>query len=203
VATSIAACSDAHGWQARKKRGTLEESHDRRTPQARLCVYAQGQNARNGHVQRMHLLKRKDANALLKSMASWNEFGGCQPLEGETTTRKTECIERRLPGNGSSALRRSGSAPRDGRGSGLLIGAHSARLTTYWGQRTQRAEGLPKSRDCTCWLQAREFCRKDSGSRNTGWRCEESSSSDGWCSCWDWQTMRPFSTSRHVSEMNP
>jgi hypothetical protein len=47
-----------------------------------VCVDAQGENTRSGHIQRMHLLRRKDANELLKSRESWKEFGGCPAIGG-------------------------------------------------------------------------------------------------------------------------
>ena len=51
-----------------------------------VCVDARGQNARNGHIQRMRLLERKDANALLQSRESWKELDGCPAIGGGDTS---------------------------------------------------------------------------------------------------------------------
>jgi hypothetical protein len=47
------------------------------------CVEAQGESASDGHIQRVRLLKRKDADALLKSRESGKEFNGCPAVGGE------------------------------------------------------------------------------------------------------------------------
>jgi hypothetical protein len=48
-----------------------------------VCVEAQSQSASDGHIQRVRLLKRKDADALLKSRESGKEFNGCPAVGGE------------------------------------------------------------------------------------------------------------------------
>jgi hypothetical protein len=50
-----------------------------------VCVDAQRQNARNGHIQRMRLLERKDANVLLQSREFWKEVDGCPAIGGGDT----------------------------------------------------------------------------------------------------------------------
>jgi hypothetical protein len=45
-----------------------------------VCVDAQGLNTRNGHIQRMRLLERKDASVLLQSRESWKEVDGCPAI---------------------------------------------------------------------------------------------------------------------------
>ena len=50
-----------------------------------VCVDARGQNARNGHIQRMRLLERKDANALLQSREFWKQVDGCPAIRGGDT----------------------------------------------------------------------------------------------------------------------
>jgi hypothetical protein len=47
-----------------------------------VCVEGQGQNAGRGHVQRVALLKLKNANGLLKGRESWKEFDGCPVIGG-------------------------------------------------------------------------------------------------------------------------
>jgi hypothetical protein len=42
-----------------------------------VCVEGQGQNASNGHIQRVVLLKMKDANGFLKGRESSKEFDVC------------------------------------------------------------------------------------------------------------------------------
>ena len=48
-----------------------------------VCVDGQEQNTSNGHIQQVRLLKRRDANGLLKSKESWKEFDGCPVIGGE------------------------------------------------------------------------------------------------------------------------
>ena len=48
-----------------------------------VCVDSQGQNTSYSHIQQVRLLKRKDANGLLKSKESWKEFDGCTVIGGE------------------------------------------------------------------------------------------------------------------------
>ena len=50
-----------------------------------VCVDAQGLNTRNGHIQRMRLLERKDASVLLLSRESWKEVDGCPAIGGGDT----------------------------------------------------------------------------------------------------------------------
>jgi len=50
-----------------------------------VCVDAQGQNTRNGHIQRMRLLERKDPNALLQSREFWKQVDGCPAIRGGDT----------------------------------------------------------------------------------------------------------------------
>jgi hypothetical protein len=45
-----------------------------------VCVDAQGLSTRNGHIQRMRLLERKDASVLLQSRESWKEVDGCPAI---------------------------------------------------------------------------------------------------------------------------
>ncbi len=42
-----------------------------------VCVQGPGQNASSGQIQRVFLLKLKNANGLLKGRESWKEFDGC------------------------------------------------------------------------------------------------------------------------------
>jgi hypothetical protein len=48
-----------------------------------VCVEAQGESASDGRMQRVRLLKQKDADALLKSRESGKEFNGCPAVGGE------------------------------------------------------------------------------------------------------------------------
>ena len=48
-----------------------------------VCVEAQSQSASDGHIQRVRLLNRKGADALLKSRESGKEFNGCPAVGGE------------------------------------------------------------------------------------------------------------------------
>src|ERR1700747_1329050 len=48
-----------------------------------VCVDSQVQNTSYSHIQQVRLLKRKDANGLLKSKESWKEFDGCPVIGGE------------------------------------------------------------------------------------------------------------------------
>ena len=48
-----------------------------------VCVEAEDQSASDGHIQRARVLKLKDADALLKSRESQNEFNGCPAVGGE------------------------------------------------------------------------------------------------------------------------
>jgi hypothetical protein len=42
-----------------------------------VCVQGPGQNASSGQIQRVFLLKFKNADGLLKGRESWKEFSGC------------------------------------------------------------------------------------------------------------------------------
>jgi hypothetical protein len=42
-----------------------------------VCVQGPGQNASSGQIQRVFLLKLKNADGLLKGRESWKEFSGC------------------------------------------------------------------------------------------------------------------------------
>ena len=42
-----------------------------------VCVEGPGKNASSGQIQRVFLLKLKNANGLLKGRESWKEFNGC------------------------------------------------------------------------------------------------------------------------------
>lgn len=46
-----------------------------------VCVGGQAKDA-NSHVQRVYLLRMKNANSLLKGRESWREFDGCPALGG-------------------------------------------------------------------------------------------------------------------------
>jgi len=46
-----------------------------------VCVEGPGKNASSGQIQRVFLLKLKNANGLLKGRESWKEFDGC-PVTG-------------------------------------------------------------------------------------------------------------------------
>jgi hypothetical protein len=45
-----------------------------------VCFDAQGLNTRNGHIQRMRLLERKDASVLLQSRESWKKLDRCPAI---------------------------------------------------------------------------------------------------------------------------
>jgi hypothetical protein len=47
-----------------------------------VCVEGQGQNAANGHIQRVVLLKMKNANGFLKGRESSREFDVCPEIGG-------------------------------------------------------------------------------------------------------------------------
>jgi hypothetical protein len=49
-----------------------------------VCVQSLGQVAQSTPVQRVLLLKLKDANGLLKARESWKEFSGCPVLGGDS-----------------------------------------------------------------------------------------------------------------------
>jgi len=48
-----------------------------------ICVRGQGQGANSGPIQRVLLLKLKNADGLLKARESWKEFSGCPVLGGD------------------------------------------------------------------------------------------------------------------------
>jgi hypothetical protein len=50
-----------------------------------VCVEGPGKNASSGQIQRVFLLKLKNANGLLKGRESWKEFDGC-PVTGVDPT---------------------------------------------------------------------------------------------------------------------
>jgi hypothetical protein len=47
-----------------------------------VCVGGPGKNASSGQIQRVFLLKLKNANGLLRGRESWKEFNGC-PVIGD------------------------------------------------------------------------------------------------------------------------
>ena len=47
-----------------------------------VCVQGTGKNASSGKIQRVFLLKIKDADGLLKGRESWKEFDGCPAIGG-------------------------------------------------------------------------------------------------------------------------
>jgi hypothetical protein len=49
-----------------------------------VCVKSPGQSANSGPVQRVLLLKLKNAEGLLKGRESWKEFSGCPVLGGDS-----------------------------------------------------------------------------------------------------------------------
>jgi hypothetical protein len=49
-----------------------------------VCVKGPGQSANGGPVQRVLLLKLKNADGLLKGRESWKEFSGCPALGGDS-----------------------------------------------------------------------------------------------------------------------
>jgi hypothetical protein len=48
-----------------------------------VCVKGPGQTASSGPIQRVLLLKLKNADGLLKARESWKEFSGCPVLGGD------------------------------------------------------------------------------------------------------------------------
>jgi len=48
-----------------------------------VCLRGQGQTANSGPIQRVLLLKLKNADGLLKARESWKEFSGCPTLGGD------------------------------------------------------------------------------------------------------------------------
>ncbi len=48
-----------------------------------VCVKGPGQSAHGGPIQRVLLLKLKNADGLLKGRESWKEFSGCPVLGGD------------------------------------------------------------------------------------------------------------------------
>jgi hypothetical protein len=48
-----------------------------------VCIKSPGQTANNGPIQRVLLLKLKNADGLLKARESWKEFSGCPVLGGD------------------------------------------------------------------------------------------------------------------------
>ena len=47
-----------------------------------VCLNGQAENASSGRIQRVFLLKLKNANGLLKGRESWKEFDGCPVIGG-------------------------------------------------------------------------------------------------------------------------
>jgi len=47
-----------------------------------VCVGGPGKNASSGQIQRVFLLKLKNADGLLKGRESWKEFDGCPAIGG-------------------------------------------------------------------------------------------------------------------------
>jgi hypothetical protein len=47
-----------------------------------VCVQGPGQNSGSGQIQRVFLLKFKNADGLLKGRESWKEFDGCPAIGG-------------------------------------------------------------------------------------------------------------------------
>jgi hypothetical protein len=50
---------------------------EQKESQIYVCVQGPGQNASSGQLQRVFLLKLKNADGLLKGRESWKEFSGC------------------------------------------------------------------------------------------------------------------------------
>jgi hypothetical protein len=50
---------------------------EQKESQIYVCVQGPGQNASSGRLQRVFLLKLKNADGLLKGRESWKEFSGC------------------------------------------------------------------------------------------------------------------------------
>ena len=50
---------------------------EQKTSEIYVCVQGPGQNASSGQIQRVFLLKLKNADGLLKGRESWKEFSGC------------------------------------------------------------------------------------------------------------------------------
>jgi hypothetical protein len=48
-----------------------------------VCIKSPGQTANSGPIQRVLLLKLKNADGLLKARESWKEFSGCPVLGGD------------------------------------------------------------------------------------------------------------------------
>jgi hypothetical protein len=53
---------------------------EQKTSAIYVCVQAPGKDANSGPIQRVLLLKLKNANGLLKGRESWKEFSGCPVL---------------------------------------------------------------------------------------------------------------------------
>ena len=51
-----------------------------------VCVQGSGKNAASGQIQRVYLLKLKNANGLLKGRESWKEFEGCPAIGVDPTS---------------------------------------------------------------------------------------------------------------------
>jgi hypothetical protein len=49
-----------------------------------VCIAGQGKNAGSGEIQRVYLLKRKDADGLLKGRESWKDFASCPVIGGDS-----------------------------------------------------------------------------------------------------------------------
>ena len=57
---------------------------EQKTSEIYVCVQGPGQNASSGQIQRVFLLKLKNADGLLKGRESWKEFSGCPVLGGDS-----------------------------------------------------------------------------------------------------------------------
>jgi hypothetical protein len=55
---------------------------EQKTTEIYVCVQGPGQNSSSGQIQRVFLLKLKNADGLLKGRESWKEFDGCPAIGG-------------------------------------------------------------------------------------------------------------------------
>jgi hypothetical protein len=71
---------------------------DQKSSEIYVCVAEPGENGGPAKTQSVILLKRKDANALLKGRESWREFAACPVVGGSDSTTSSYGIEE-LRGN--------------------------------------------------------------------------------------------------------
>ena len=55
---------------------------EQKTSEIYVCIQGPGQSARSHQIQRVFLLKIKNADGLLKGRESWKEFSGCPVIGG-------------------------------------------------------------------------------------------------------------------------